>query len=148
MVLCDAGYIILLLQIMLITINIVRTGDIVQCKQDFLLSCRNDDMVKIRGNRIELGEIEHCIAKLAAVDDVAMIAVTDAKQTKLICFVVASGSNLFTIKQHVSEHLPKYMIPNALQLIKHLPYTLNGKVNRQGLAQLMRDKGEGNGTTN
>ncbi|MEL6351376.1 MAG: phosphopantetheine-binding protein, partial [Cyanobacteria bacterium J06627_28] len=40
-----------------------------------------------------------------------------------------------TLKQHLSEKLPAYMVPTRYQILEQLPLTANGKVNRHALPQ-------------
>jgi len=39
-----------------------------------------------------------------------------------------------TLRQHLKERLPQYMIPSAFILMEKFPLTANGKIDRQGLA--------------
>lgn len=114
------------------------TGDIVHCEEGlFYYHGRLDDQVKINGNRVELGEIEACLSRMPGIKEVAVVSKLNEQQQKLIAYMVVSGDkqniNLLTVKQFVSERLPKYMVPHAVRFVSSLPVNMNGKVDRHRL---------------
>lgn len=114
------------------------TGDVIYKENDlYYFHSRIDDMVKINGNRVELGEIESCLDDIPAVKEAVVVHAEGGFQHKLIAFIVLDDNegklNTLTVKQHVSQHLPKYMIPNSVKIIKLFPYNTNGKVDRKDL---------------
>ncbi len=125
------------------TIKLYRTGDLVRYISQGVLEYmgRTDNQIKIRGFRIELEEIE---VQLAACNNVGS-AVVIAKETgdgqkSLIAFVVnrkpcSNELNYFDkLKMELAKKLPAYMIPSNFALIKNIPLTHNGKVDRRALA--------------
>ncbi|MGR4879945.1 amino acid adenylation domain-containing protein [Streptomyces sp. LARHCF249] len=111
-----------------------RTGDVARWKGDGTLEYlgRADDQVKVRGFRVELGEIESALARRP---DVAQ-AVVITHNTNLLAYAVPSGRAPLaaeTLRAHLAERLPEYMVPSAVVVLDALPLTPNGKVDRRAL---------------
>ena len=119
-----------------------RTGDIVTLAPDrrnWLFVGRRDHMIKSRGYRIELGEIESALYRHEQVKEAAVVAIPDdILGSRLRAFVVLTDQAGVTPKQLMafcSQHLPKYMIPEAVELCAVLPKTSSGKIDRPALLQ-------------
>ncbi|MCX5609335.1 amino acid adenylation domain-containing protein [Streptomyces sp. NBC_00047] len=111
-----------------------RTGDVARWKGDGTLEYlgRADDQVKVRGFRVELGEIESALARRP---DVAQ-AVVITHNTNLLAYAVPSGRaplSAQTLRAHLAQRLPEYMVPSAVVVLDALPLTPNGKVDRRAL---------------
>jgi L-proline---[L-prolyl-carrier protein] ligase len=105
------------------------TGDLVSLENHaYLYRGRKDRMIKLNGYRIELGEIETALLGLDDIDEVAIIPVTDESGTKLVACYSGEQVGLLRVKQHVSKHLPRYMIPHNLKYFEKLPKNANGKI--------------------
>ncbi len=121
--------------------RLYHTGDLGKLLPDGRVAFlgRIDHQVKIRGFRIELGEIEAVLREHTQVEDVVVIARESAGGPRLLAYVVLEGSRPASseveerLRQHVAERLPAHMIPSALVLLKELPRTPNGKVDRRAL---------------
>ncbi|MDT7041547.1 amino acid adenylation domain-containing protein [Candidatus Nitronereus thalassa] len=118
-----------------------KTGDIVMLDQDGVnweFIGRNDHMVKSRGYRIELGEIESALYHYPGVKEVAVVAIPDELiGNRLKAYVVPmDGTELAgkEIETHCWKCLPRYMIPESIELCQDLPKTSTGKINRPLLA--------------
>lgn len=105
---------------------------------------RDDHQVKVRGFRIELGEIE---AALNHHPDVAGAVVTtyqDASEShSLVAYVVPvqeQSPTADSLRDHLRETLPDYMVPAAFVFLESLPLTPNGKIDRQALPAPGRDQ--------
>jgi amino acid adenylation domain-containing protein len=129
-----------------------RTGDLARYGEDSNIEFlgRGDDQVKIRGFRIELGEIEAVLSQHRGVKQAAVVARAqngDANGDKrLVGYVVlqadaANSSNgqaavtSESLKQHLQQYLPDYMVPQAVVLLPKLPLNANGKLDRQALPE-------------
>ena len=98
---------------------------------------RTDHQVKLRGFRIELGEIEAGIAQHPAVREVAVIAREDTPGDKrLVAYLVAENPPADLVGQLralVRAGMPDYMVPTHFVMLKALPRTYNGKLDRKAL---------------
>lgn len=117
--------------------RLYRTGDLARWLPDGNLEYlgRIDDQVKIRGFRIELGEIENVIRAQEAVQDVAVIAITDAVGEKALCAYVVSDEKMDTekLKTAISQKLPEYMMVSYWMQVEKIPVTRNGKLDKRAL---------------
>ena len=128
--------------------RIYRTGDHARWLGNGVLEFlgRRDRQVKIRGYRIELAEVEGELERLAPVTQAAVLALpagvgTPATNRQLVAFVVAAPEEeAGSIKQALSQRLPRFMCPDRLLLLKELPRDRNGKVDRAALAKLAGDR--------
>ena len=116
-----------------------RTGDLVRLQEDgnYVFIGRRDHMVKVRGYRIELGDIEAALLAHPSIQEAAVLAAGEGIETHLIAFIVCCGQevpSLLEIKRHCAEHLPRYMIVDAIRSVTRLPRTRNGKIDRLALS--------------
>ncbi len=113
-----------------------RTGDLVRWTADGELEfCgRRDQQVKLRGYRIELEEIQEVLRRHPDVVDAAVILRAESgKAAALVAYVVPRSSEkgvLPAIRAYLREHLPHYMLPQALVPLDALPQTVSGKLDR------------------
>jgi len=117
-----------------------RTGDLVtlsEDRQNWIFLGRRDHMIKSRGYRIELGEIESVLYLHPEVKEAAVIAVPDdLVGNRLLAFVVVSDQSTLSSGELIAfcnKHLPKYMVPEQVEMCDILPKTTSGKTDRQAL---------------
>ena len=105
---------------------------------------RNDAVVNIHGNRINLLEIEKILKKHPYTQDSVVLSMTENDSNVLVAFIVLTQNiqdvSLHEIKsdiiQHLSEFLPRYMVPSVYKFINSIPLTQNGKTDKITLKKL------------
>ena len=119
--------------------RLYRTGDLARWRADGRLEFlgRIDHQVKIRGFRIELGEIEAVLMSEHAVGAAVVVAREDRPGDKrLAAYVVPRTGPPVTVeglRRRIAEQLPDFMMPSRFVLLKALPMTPNGKIDRKAL---------------
>jgi amino acid adenylation domain-containing protein len=119
--------------------RLYKTGDLARYlpNGDIEFLGRIDHQVKIRGFRIELGEIEAVLRQHHAVNESVVVAREDVLGDKrLVAYLVPTQEPAPTVSQlrnFLKEKLPEYMVPAAFVVLKTMPLTPNGKVNRRAL---------------
>ncbi len=111
---------------------IYRTGDLVYLNHygEIIYKGRKDSLIKHLGYRIELGEIEHvCTNVLKIVNNCC--ALYDAINKKiLLVYESDSPKDHQFLRDHLSQILPKYMLPHSYSYEEQLPMNPNGKIDR------------------
>lgn len=117
-----------------------RTGDFVSLGADgnYRLLGRRDRMIKSRGYRIELDEIETVLVAHPAIREAAVVAVPDELAgNRIRAFVSCTDSEAPTpgmLRDHCLGKLPRYMVPESIDVLSELPKTSTGKIDRTRLA--------------
>jgi amino acid adenylation domain-containing protein len=113
------------------------TGDLVRRLPDETLEFlgRRDDQIKIRGFRVEPAEIEVALRAHDSVSEAAVVAGSDARgDQRLTAYVVTSGAaSADTLRGHLADWVPEYMIPSSFVALESLPRTASGKLDRLAL---------------
>lgn len=117
--------------------KLYRTGDLGKLLPSNEILClgRMDQQIKIRGFRIEPEEIENTLMSLLDIDEAVVLAQND----NLIAFVKPfefdniDNEQISEWKNYLVSQLPSYFVPNQIKLIKELPITPNGKLDRNAL---------------
>jgi acyl carrier protein len=110
--------------------RLYRTGDVARFLPDGRIEFlgRADGQVKIRGHRVERGEIESVLSEHPAVGQAA-VSVHDSN---LVAYVVGEAD--FThLRAYLRSKLPDYMVPGEFVRLKRMPFTPNGKLDRNAL---------------
>jgi thioesterase domain-containing protein/acyl carrier protein len=96
---------------------------------------REDSQLKLNGRRVELGEVEAAMREHIAVDQsVVTVSGTSAGGQQLCGFYTASRELCpSTLRIHLEERLPSYLVPRRLIRLDNLPLTANGKLDRDAL---------------
>lgn len=119
--------------------RLYKTGDLARYLPDGNIEFvgRSDHQVKIRGYRIELEEIEAAL-KLYPGMEHAAVSVYEASpgyQSLVGYMVPGEDRRIVTsdVRRFLLERLPDYMVPERFVILKAMPQTLSGKVDRRAL---------------
>jgi len=116
-----------------------RTGDLGRFDADGNLHLlgRMDGAVKVRGYLVELSEVEGALLTLPSIAEACVVPVATAGTTRLVAYVAHRADVLTasaaTVRRHLRERLPEYMVPAAVVALPALPRTERGKVDRLAL---------------
>lgn len=117
-----------------------RTGDIARINKfgNIEILQRKDNQIKINGVRIEPAAIENKILEIAGVNHcvVTLINVDSSSNQELAAYYSCHSKKLVTdktIARHLQKYLASYMMPQFFILVKHFPYTENGKIDKNKL---------------
>jgi amino acid adenylation domain-containing protein len=119
--------------------RLYRTGDLgrYSCDGNLEYVGRTDHQVKVRGFRIELGEIESCLDQYESVLESVVVTHGDREGNRRLAAYVVSRDSLVTsaseLRNYLATKLPDYMIPAAFTMMRTLPLTPSGKVDRNRL---------------
>jgi len=108
---------------------------------------RTDDQIKVRGFRIEPREIELCLAEQPAVSSVHVLARDYGEgDVRLLAFAVARPGVELTpvatqriaadLAKRAAAELPPHMRPSVCLVLRELPVTAHGKIDREELLRL------------
>jgi amino acid adenylation domain-containing protein len=113
-----------------------RTGDRARWLADgnLMILGRTDNQVKIRGYRVELGEIEAVLRRRPEVRE-CMVTVREDRpgDRRLVAYVVADAADPAELREWMRGTLPEYMVPAAFVVMRALPQTPTGKLDRRAL---------------
>lgn len=128
--------------------KLYRTGDIVRSLGGGRLQFlgRADDQVKLRGFRIELGEIEAVIRQHPlVVQAVAILGEDGQGEPAIIAYAELSRTGdevgrqvVGELRSRISQELPAYMRPSAVQVVPKIPVAPSGKIDRKILPRSIR----------
>ncbi|WP_437710907.1 amino acid adenylation domain-containing protein [Sorangium sp. So ce448] len=116
--------------------RLYRTGDLARLRPDGNIDFlgRVDHQVKLRGHRIELGDIEVNLAAHPGLKTAFAMLHASSAGERIVAYAVPVSSEGAPAAEDIlafaAERLPAYMMPSQLILLRELPLTLNGKVDR------------------
>lgn len=122
-----------------------KTGDEGYLDNDLLYyRGRIDLQVKLHGYRIELEDIENNLLKISEIDQAVVVPkYRNGKVSSLVAVIVFNSKfanetvGEKQIKEKLREDLPDYMIPKKIKIIKELPRTNNGKIDRKAIGAMV-----------
>ena len=123
------------------------TGDSAYLDERGHLHClgRIDNQVKVMGHRVELEEIEAHLRAVCHTEEVAAVAwpVVNGNPAGIVAFI-SRGRNghleQVDVREVLKTRVPSYMIPTRVVALETLPLSTNGKVDRQGLRNMLEEK--------
>ncbi len=120
--------------------TIYKTGDLAYWTQNGILSFigRNDSQIKFKGHRIELNEINNTLKKINAITN-SYTLIKKVNNIDSICSYITTSENIKVddIYENLSNNLPYYMIPSHIIPIDSFPLTLNGKIDKSKLPEIV-----------
>ncbi len=131
--------------------RLYRTGDVVRRLGDGRIEYlgRRDGQVKVRGYRIELGEIEAAMSGVEGVKScVVMVRESEGGDKRLVGYVeVEEGREVMReeVMREMRRRVPEYMVPGEMVMMREMPQTPNGKVDRGALERMREEAGAGAG---
>jgi fatty-acyl-CoA synthase len=124
----------------------LRTGDVATISPNgyVRLVDRTKDLVKSGGEWISSVELENAIMAHPKIAEAAVIGIPDEKWSErpLAC-VVPEGDEEITLdelKEFLAERVPKWWIPNDLEIIEEVPKTSVGKFSKKTLREQFADR--------
>jgi len=106
----------------------------------FYITGRKDDLIKVGGHRINPQEVENVLMATGLVIEVAVMGVPDdLLGNKLVALAVSQNEEVDeqAILRKSSQKLPKYEMPDTVQLIRALPKNASGKVDKNKCLELI-----------
>ena len=101
-------------------------------------SCgRKDIQYKIQGFKVELGDIEQHTRQFMTIGNAA--AYVDKNENGLSdihLFIDQPNTSVRDLTDYLKQHLPAYMQPRSIRLLKSLPQTISGKLDRPALESI------------
>jgi len=99
---------------------------------------RKDQQVKIRGYRVEPDEVSLALRRHPDVKDAAVIPYAPLGQVKeLLAYITltdpAVPPAVTGLKTFLGKHLPAYMTPARFIVLKEIPLSVNGKLDKKAL---------------
>jgi amino acid adenylation domain-containing protein len=123
--------------------RVYRTGDRVRWLPDGQLEFlgRADNQVKVRGVRIELGEIEAVLREHPSIRQDVVVATPHAVAGNVLTAFVElqddSRTTAAELRTYLSSRLAGQMVPARIEIMRALPLTDSGKIDRQLLKRLL-----------
>jgi amino acid adenylation domain-containing protein len=117
--------------------KLYKTGDLAKWlpSGDIEYIGRKDNQIKIRGYRIELEGIESKLLNISEIKSAVVLPEND----RLIAYillndnVVVDSNRINEWKKQLLNQIPEYCVPYNFNIIKKLPITPNGKLDRKAL---------------
>ena len=119
--------------------RIYRTGDLARSHGESGIEClgRIDNQIKVDGFRIEPEEIETVLASHPSVDQAIVCVIDRAEGDRRLAAYVVHGSDpppsADELRTLARGQLPPYMVPSAFVMLRDVPLTPNGKIDRSAL---------------
>ncbi len=120
--------------------RLYKTGDLARYLPDGNIEYigRVDFQVKVRGLRIELGEIETVLLQHEQIKE-AIVITKDlgSDNVVIVAYLVPESADNKpaddSLRSHLRDHLPEYMVPNFFVMLDKMPLSANGKADRKAL---------------
>jgi long-chain acyl-CoA synthetase len=121
--------------------SVLHTGDLFRMDDDGYLYFigRMDDMIKTSGKKVSPLEVENVLHGIEGVAEAVVIGIPDAILGQRIKAVVRMKHGVTMGEQDIIRHsvsrLEDYMVPKAVDIVKDLPRTESGKIDKNALVE-------------
>jgi len=125
----------------------LRTGDVATISPNgyVRLVDRTKDLVKSGGEWISSVELENAIMGHSKVAEAAVVGIPDEKWSErpLACVVPKDGEEitLDELREFLADRVPKWWIPNDMEVIDEVPKTSVGKFSKKTLRERFAERG-------
>ena len=127
--------------------GLMATGDVGRFDEDgrLYVEGRDDEMIVSGGENVFPKEVEDCLVGHEAVAEAAAVGVDDDDYGKRLRAFVARKGDVTEdeLKDYVKTNLARYKVPREIVFLDELPRNATGKVLKRDLAELGRDRDEG-----
>jgi fatty-acyl-CoA synthase len=121
------------------------TGDVAMLHADgtMQITDRSKDVIKSGGEWISSVDLENAAVGCPGVAEAAAIGVHHPKwdERPLLLVVRKPGSDVTetAIREHLSQHVAKWWLPDAIVFVEDLPHTATGKLLKTALRERFKD---------
>jgi acyl-CoA synthetase (AMP-forming)/AMP-acid ligase II len=121
------------------------TGDVGALHPDGTLQItdRSKDVIKSGGEWISSIELENAAVGCPGIKEAAAIGIAHPKwdERPLLVCVKVEGSDVCAVKvrEHLTAHVAKWWLPDAVEFVDELPHTATGKLSKRTLRDQFRD---------
>ena len=124
-----------------------RSGDLMRQHPsgNYIVEGRKKDVINRGGEKISAEEVENLILSYPGVKNVACVAMPDPVLGERMCACVIPGDGATVTFEALSQHLlaqrvAKFKLPEHLEVFDEFPLSNVGKVSKNDLARLVRDR--------
>ncbi|HXG99815.1 MAG TPA: long-chain fatty acid--CoA ligase [Sphingomicrobium sp.] len=125
--------------------NWFDTGDVAALHPDgtMQITDRSKDVIKSGGEWISSIELENAAVGCPGVAEAAAIGIAHPRwdERPLLLVVRSPGSDVAVsaIRDHLSAHVAKWWLPDAVEFVDELPHTATGKLSKKSLREQYKD---------
>jgi amino acid adenylation domain-containing protein/non-ribosomal peptide synthase protein (TIGR01720 family)/FkbM family methyltransferase len=122
--------------------RVFRSGDVARSLPDGKIEmlARSEHQINIQCSRTEPAVIERALMEYSGIDQAVLLLVGDAvggpRLTAYLACNADSASSAEELRRFLRERFPVQMIPSAFLMMKTLPLTINGRIDRKALAAM------------
>ena len=108
----------------------------------FVLGGRDSDVVKIGGKRTSLAEVTRLVLGIDGVEDAVVFRWPDGPEdARLAALVVSASLGAGAVRAALTSVLDPVFIPRAVVIVPTLPRSATGKLSRDAVLALYRERG-------
>jgi D-alanine--poly(phosphoribitol) ligase subunit 1 len=124
-----------------------RTGDIGYLNHRILyFGGRKDSQIKLAGYRMEIEDIENNLRKIEIIKNAVVLPVMKDNRVRYLTAVILLNRSFnesefeigLIIKKRLRQLVPRYMVPRKIIIRDALPMTVNGKLDRNKLVEMLK----------